>query len=105
MALPIERSFEAIGIPSHWFPWLILQIDICRQGRTDLLRALGGVGDRLREPCKLLRISDQKRTFHRALALRHTDRVNAHAGINVRVLQCQRAGNHPQQQNQRQQQR
>ena len=40
MALPIERSFEAIGIPSHWFPWLILQIDICRQGRTDLLRAL-----------------------------------------------------------------
>ena len=105
MSLPVERALVAVGIGSHRRPRLVFKIDIRRQRRANLLRALGGVGDCLREPCKLLRTFNQKRTFLCALAVRHADRVDAHAGVNVRVLQRQRAGNHPQQQNQRQQQR
>ena len=112
MALPIERSFEAIGIPSHWFPWLILQIDICRQGRTDLLRALIWVGDRLREPCKLLCVFDSKRVILRAFPLRHPYWRDAHPGVNFHVripigacLNRSCAGNQPQHQQQSQQQR
>ena len=109
MSLPVERALVAVGIGSHRRPRLVFKIDIRRQRRANLLRALGGVGDRLREPCKLLCVFDSKRVILRAFPLRHPYWRDAHPGVNFHVripigvcLNRSCAGNQPQHQQQSQ---